>query len=187
MVAAGAFLLVFLVVILTISPRLQDDLGLNAGLGFDPPPDGPVTSPLLLAGAEVGQATWSRDGVCAEVTDSEGSIYRTCATPDPLRPIWGIDAPDDADPAYVIVASPPEVATVGGTTTTGEGLNGLTQARELPAAWTLIPLPENAVVSEVIAFDTGGSDLGNALCGDEEAPTGGPDRLQGGCLVPQQD
>lgn len=186
-VASGVFLLTFLVFLLVVSPRLQDGLGLNDGLGFDPPPDGPVVAPLTLDGVEVGQAVYDSDGVCAEITDSNGTIFRTCATPDPLRPIWAIDAPDEADPAYVIVASPPQAASVGGTTTTGEGLNGLTQARELPAAWTLLPLPDGAVVSELIVFNTGSSDLGDALCGVEDAPTGGPDRLAGGCLVPQQD
>ena len=186
-IASGAFLLIFLVFILVVSPRLQDSLGLNEGLGFDAPAAGPVVVPLLLDGVEVGQAVWDADGVCAEITDSNGSTFRTCATPDPLRPIWAIDAPDEADPAYLLVASPQAASSITGVTTAGDSLNGLTQARELPAAWTLMALPDDGVVSELIVLNTESSDLGDALCGDPEAPVGGPDRLAGGCLIPQQD
>lgn len=186
-IGTGVFLAVFLVFILFVSPRLQDDLGLNDGLSFDAPTDGPVEVPLTLDGVEIGRAVWDADGVCAEVTDSTGTTFRTCATPDPLRPVWAIDAPDESDPAYVIVATPPEAASVAGLTTAGEGLNALTEARELPAAWAVIPLPEGAVVSELVAYNVESSDLGNVQCGVEEAPTDGPDRLAGGCLVPQQD
>jgi hypothetical protein len=185
-VAGIVFLAVLLAVLIVVTPRLQDNLGLNEGLEL-PPPDAPVEVPLTLDGARVGVAVWDAEGVCAEVTDDLGTTFRTCARPDPLRPIWAIDAPDEADPAYVILATPPAVTSVGGRTTAGESLDALVQARELPAAWALIPLPDGAVVEEVVAFGTGGTDLGNVECGGEDAPTGGPERLAGGCVVPQQD
>lgn len=183
-IGTAVFLTVFLILILTLGRNFQDAAGLNAR-GFDVP-TAPVTAVLTLDGVEVGTATWDAEGVCAEITDATGTTFRTCAVPDPLRPIWAIDAPDDADPGYILVATP-AVASIGGLTTAGEGLNALTQGRELPAAWAVIPLPPGAVVAELVAYNTESSDLGNALCGDEEAPTDGPARLGGGCLVPQQD
>lgn len=186
-VGAGVFLVIFAVFVLVISPRLQDNLGLNAGVQTFPTPSAPVEVPLTLDGREVGRAVWDAEGVCAEVTDDTGTTYRTCAEPDPLRPIWAIDAPDEASPGYAIVATPPVVANVAGRTTDGESLDALTQARELPAAWALVPLPDGAAVEELVAFNTENSDLGNVLCGGEDAPTDGPDRLAGGCVVPQQD
>lgn len=186
-VAAGVFAAVFVVVLLVITPRLQDNLGLNSsGQSFEVP-DAPVEAALTLDGVEVGRAVWDAAGVCAEVTDTSGTTYQTCAVPDPLRPFWAIDAPDSADPAYVIVATPPEVVDVRGRTTDGEPLTALTQARELQAAWALIPLPPGATLDQLVAFDADSSDLGDVVCGGEDAPTGGPDRLAGGCIVPQQD
>lgn len=180
------FLAAFLIVLLFFSPVLQDRLGLNGDLPF-PVPDAPVEVPLSLGGETVGVAIWDDAGVCAEVTDSAGTTFRTCASPDPLRPFWAIDAPDGSAEGYLLVATPPSVIDVAGTTTDGESLAGLTQARELPAAWAVIPLPDGAVVDELTAFSTGNTDVGNALCGAPEAPTDGSDRLNGGCLVPQQD
>ncbi len=185
-IGTGVFLAVLLILILTVGRSAQDNLGLNDGLGFDVPTS-PVSVPLTLDGVEVGMATWDAEGICAEVTDRTGTTFRTCATPDPLRPIWALDAPDEADPGYVLVATPPEAASVAGITTAGEGLNALVQARELRAAWALVPLPEGAVLSELVIYNTESSDLGNALCGVEDAPTNGSDRLDGGCLIPEQD
>lgn len=186
-IATGVFLVVFLVLILVVSPRLQDRLGLRPGAQPFETPGESVQVELTLEGRAVGTATWDAEGVCAEVTDETGTTFRTCATPDSLRPIWAIDAPDDADPAYVIVASPPEVSRIVGVTTDGEGLDGLTQSRELPAAWTLIRLQPGAAVRELVAFNTEDADLGNAECGVEDAPSDGPDRLSGGCIVERQD
>lgn len=184
----GVFLVLFLVFILVVSPRLQDQLGMTEGTRDLPTPSGdPVVVALTLDGREVGTATWDAEGVCAEITDDAGQTFRTCARPESLRPIWAIDAPDDADPGYVIVASPQEVASVGGLTAAGDPINGLTQARELPAGWTLIPLEEGESVARLVAFDVEGDELGDALCGTEDAPTDGPDRLSGGCEVPRQD
>lgn len=185
--ATGVFLVIFAVFLWVVSPRLQAQLGLNEGeIGFDPPPT-PTQVPLRLDDRQVGAATWDASGVCAEITDDTGTVYRTCARPDPLKPIWAIDAPDQADPPYVIVATHPAAATITGSTIDGEGLDGLTQARELPAAWALIPLPEGAVVQRIVARDVEGGELGDAECGVDEAPTDGPERLAGGCLVPRQD
>ncbi len=184
-IGTAVFLVLFLAFILTVGRSFQDAAGLN-DRGFDAPA-APVQAALTLDGVRVGTATWDAEGVCAEVEDPSGTTFRTCAVPDPLRPIWAIDAPDDADPAYVLVATPPAVVSIAGLTTAGEGLNALTQARELPAAWALIPLPDGAVVDELVAYNTESSDMGNVLCGVEDAPTGGPDRLAGGCLVPRQD
>ena len=186
-VATGVFVVVFVVFLLVVSPRLQDNLGLNSGSQSFPDPDAPVEVPLTMDGETVGTAVWDAEGVCAEVTDATGTTYRTCATPDPLRPIWAIDAPDEADPGYVIVGTPPEVMEVRGLTTAGEPLAALTQARELKAAWAIIPLPPGAAVEELVAFNTSGAELGNVECGGEDAPQGGADRLSGGCIVPQQD
>lgn len=186
-IATGVFLVVFLILILVVGPRLQDQMGLSEGArDFEAPP-APVTATLTLDGAQVGVATWNAEGVCAEVTDRTGTTFRTCATPDPLRPIWAIDAPDEADPPYVIVASPPAVASLAGRTADGEALNGLTQARELPAAWTLIPLPDGAQVSTLVAFNSENSEMGDVVCGTEESSTDGPERLVGGCYVERQD
>ncbi len=185
-IGTGVFLAVFLVLILTVGRSAQDNLGLNVGRSFDAPP-APVSVPLTLDGVEVGVATWDAEGICAEVTDRTGTTFRTCATPDPLRPIWALDAPDEADPGYILVATPQEGVSVAGITTAGEGLNALVQARELPAAWALVPLPEGATLYELVVYNTESSDLGNALCGVEDAPTDGSDRLNGGCLVPEQD
>jgi hypothetical protein len=185
-VAAVVVVVVVAVFILQVSPRLQEDLGLTGVQAF-PVPDEPREVPLTLDGREVGVAVHDASGVCAEVTDRAGTTFRTCAEPDPLRPFWAIDAPDEADPAYVIVAGPPDVASVTGTTAAGEALDGLTQARELPAAWTLIPLPDGAVVDRLLALDVDGRELGDLSCGVEDAPTGGPERLAGGCLIPLQD
>lgn len=180
-----AFLGLFLAFLLFISPRLQDSLGLNGPRPFPEPPE--PTDVELVAGAVGGVAVWDDGGVCAEVEGADGQVFRTCAVPDPLRPIWAIDAPDDADPAFLLVATPPDVASIEGRTTDGEVFSAMTQARELPAAWALVPLPEGAVVDTMTAFNVEGSDLGGAECGVEDAPTGGPDRLQGGCLVPEED
>lgn len=187
MIATFVFLVVFLVLVLVVSPRLQDRMGLTADGRAFPPPSTAVEVPLTLDGIEVGVATYDAAGVCAEITDGIGTTFRTCATPDPLRPIWAVDAPDEADPGYLIVATPPEIASVAGTTTDGEGLDGLTQARELPAAWTLIPLQPGAAVRQLVAQNTEGSDVGTAECGSDEAPTDGPERLSGGCFVERQD
>lgn len=180
------FLALFLGFLLLVSPVLQDRLGLSGDRGF-PVPDAPVEVPLTLGGQEVGVAIWDDAGVCAEITDSAGTTFRTCAVPDPLRPIWAIDAPDEAADGYLLVATPPAVIDVAGSTTDGETLAGLTQARELPAAWALIPLPDGAVVDQLTAFNSSNSDVGGAQCGVPEAPTGGSDRLNGGCVVPQED
>ncbi len=186
-IVSGVFLLLFAVFLWVVSPRLQDQLGLNEGVvGFDPP-SAPVQVPLTLDGDQVGVAEWNAEGVCAEMTDSTGTIFRTCAEPDPLKPIWAIDAPDQANPPYLLVATAKEAASVAGTTQDGEGLNGLTQARELPAAWAIIPLSEGSVVARLIAQNNEGADMGEAVCGVEDAPTDGPARLAGGCLVPRED
>lgn len=185
-IGTGVFLVLFLGFLLFVSPVLQDRLGLSGSREF-PVPDAPVSVPLTLGGQEVGVAVWDDAGVCAEITDSAGTTFRTCADPDPLRPIWAIDAPDEAADGYLLVATPPAVIDVAGSTTDGETLAGLTQARELPAAWALIPLPDGAVVDELKAFNSSNSDVGGAQCGVPDAPTDGSDRLNGGCLVPQED
>ncbi|WP_370323743.1 hypothetical protein [Euzebya sp.] len=186
-VASGVFLVTFLVFILVVSPRLQDQLGLTEGAVDFPTPSVRTEVPLTAEGDEVGKAIWDAGGVCAEVIDSAGSIFRTCAEPDVLRGIWGIDAPDEATPAYVIVAAPPEAATVTITTTDGDEVEVATQARDLPAAWAIAPLPTGAVVAEVATFDDDGADMSVGECGVEDAPEGGPRRLAGGCLVPRED
>jgi hypothetical protein len=186
-VLTGVFLALFLVAILVVGPQLQDRMGLSEGARTFEPPAEVMTVPLEMGDGVSGVATWDADGVCAEVTDAEGTTYRTCAEPDPLRPIWAIDAPDDAVPGYVLVASPPEIANIGGVTTDGESLSGLTQARELPAAWTLIPLEDGAAVRLLVAYNTSSSDVGNAVCGTEESPGGGSERLSGGCFIERQD
>jgi hypothetical protein len=87
----------------------------------------------------------------------------------------------------VLVAGPRQVASIRGLTTAGDSLDGLAQARELPAAWTIIPLDEGEAVAELVAYDTGGGEMGDAQCGTDDAPTDGPERLAGGCIVPRQD
>lgn len=186
-IGVGIVLVLLLAVLLVISPRLQNRLGLTGDPRTFPTPEEVVEVPLTLQGREVGVAIHDARGVCAEITDSADETFRTCAVPDPLRPIWAIDAPETADPPYVIVAGPPAVASVAGITTDGRSLSGLTQARELPAAWTLIPLPPGAAVSELVAYNAENSDLGNAECDTEEAPTDGSERLAGGCIIPRQD
>jgi len=180
------FLVLFVLFLVFVSPRLQDSLGLNQPLPFNQP-DATTTVPLLLGEVEVGEVVWDASGVCAEVTDPGGAVFRTCAVPDPLRPIWAIDAPDEATDPFLLVATPPDVASIEGRTTDGETFAALTQVRELPAAWAIVPLPEGAVVDEMTAFNVEASDVGGAQCGVEDAPTGGPERLAGGCLVPQED
>ncbi len=185
-VMSMVFLLVLLVVLLVVSPRLQDQLGMGGSRGFSAP-ENPVEVTLELGGEVVGVAVWDAGGVCAEVEDGTGTTYRTCAEPDPLKPIWAIDAPDDADPGYLLVATPPDVVNIEGRTTAGETFGMLTQARELPAAWAIVPLPDGAVVDTMTAFGVTNSDLGNAECGVDTGATGGAERLGGGCVVPQQD
>lgn len=190
-VVSLAFLVVLGVVLLVVSPRLQANLGLNEPRPF-PTPAEPVTTTLQAPDGLVATATWDAEGVCAEVTDASDTTFRTCADPDSLRPIWAIDAPDAADPAYLLVGTPPDVASIEGTTTDGEVLAALTQ-RELPAAWAIVPLPRGAVVERLVALDLQGSDLGDAECGtplageDRAEVAAGPDRLGGGCTVPRQD
>jgi hypothetical protein len=143
---------------------------------------------LELDGEQIGLAVWDAEGVCAEITDRGGSTFRTCAIPDPLKPIWAIDAPDEADPAYVLVAGPPLATEMRVVTTDGQTIPGATQGgTDLPAGWAVIPLPDDAVVAEIVAVNAESSDLGNAVCDDHDAPTDGPDRMQGGCFVPRQD
>lgn len=186
-IASGVLLLLFAVFLWVVSPRLQDQLGLNEGVvGFDPPP-APVQVPLTLNGEEVGVAEWDAEGVCAEITDSTGTIFRTCARPDSLKPIWAIDAPDQADPPYLLVATPRDAASMTAVTQDGETLEGLTQARELEAAWVVLPLTEGAVVDRIVVYNIEGADLGEAECGVPDAPTDGPAHLAGGCFVPRQD
>lgn len=186
-VASALFLVLLAAFLLVVSPRLQDGLGLNGPLPFDEPPSTQVVA-LGTAGAPLeASATWDADGVCAEVVDQTGTAFRTCAVPDPLRPIWAIDAPEEASAPYLLIATPPEVASVEGRLTSGETFAALVEARELPAAWALIPLPEGGVVEDIVALGTNGDDVGGAQCGVEDAPTGGSALLQGGCLVPQED
>ncbi|MGI9015872.1 MAG: hypothetical protein ACR2HR_02005 [Euzebya sp.] len=185
---SAAFLVTFLLFILFVSPRLQDRLGLNEGVVPFPSPPATVVVPLELDDMQVGVAVWDQEGVCAEITDQSGTTFRTCAVPDPLRAIWAIDAPDEAEPAYLLVATPPEATTVRGTSRDGETFEASTQTGEdLPAAWALMRLPAGAVVSEIHAFNAEQADLGGAMCGVEDAPTDGSRRLQGGCLVPRED
>ncbi|HUG84776.1 MAG TPA: hypothetical protein VMM13_09440 [Euzebya sp.] len=185
-IATGVFLVVFLVFLVVVSPRLQNQLGLTGDARAIAPPAETTEVPLTLDGREVGVAIWDAQGVCAEIHDASGTIARTCAQPDPLRPIWALDAPDEADPPYVIVGGPPAVASVAGITTDGQSLSGLTQARELPVAWTLISLPPGAAVAELIAYNSENADLGNADC-SLEVGAEGPQRLNGGCVIPRQD
>lgn len=181
--AGMAALLAFL---LLVSPRLQARMGLGEdAVGFTPP-SAPVSAPLTLDGDRVGEARWDDAGVCAEVTVGPEGTYRVCARPDPLRPIWAIDAPDEAAVPFLLLAVPPDVGTVSGTTTDGEIFTGVAQT-DLPARWILIPLPEGAVVDRIEVTGTDTDDLGTARCGAIEAPPGGPDRLGGGCLLPSED
>ena len=182
--AAGLFVLIFVSFTLVVSPRLQRQLGLSDARGFDAPPS-TQTVPLTLDGEVVGEAIWDAEGICAEIT--AGGTYRVCADPGPLRPVWAIDAPDDADPAYVVVATPAEGVEVRGTTDAGDVLEAEVQARDLEAGWALIPLPEGSAVSELVVYDGDDSDLGDVVCGTEESETGGSSRLQGGCYVEEQD
>ncbi|CAN5513312.1 hypothetical protein BH23ACT9_BH23ACT9_13210 [soil metagenome] len=194
-IGTGVVAALFLLFLLVVSPRLQDQLGLTEGARTFPAPDAVVEMPLTLDGQAVGTAVWDATGVCAEITDATGTSFRTCAVPDPLRPIWAIDAPDEADPGFLIVGGPPEVAKVAVVTTDGERLTAEAQVRDMPASWTLIPLPAGSAVRDLIAFNEENSDLGNAECAPTGAvgqyvdalPSDGPDRLSGGCMVPRQD
>ncbi len=185
-VVSMVFLLVLLVVLLVVSPRLQDQLGMGGTRGFSAP-ENPVEVTLELNGEAVGTAIWDAGGICAEIMDATGTTYRTCAEPDPLKPIWAIDAPDEAEPGYLLVATPPDVVNIEGRTTAGETFGALTQARELPAAWAIVPLPDGAVVDTIVAFGVTNSDLGDAQCGVEDGGSSTSVRLGGGCVVPQQD
>ena len=99
----------------------------------------------------------------------------------------GTYAPDEAEPGYLLVATPPDVVNIEGRTTAGETFGALTQARELPAAWAIVPLPDGAVVDTIVAFGVTNSDLGDAQCGVEDGGSSTSVRLGGGCVVPQQD
>lgn len=181
----------FVVFLVFISPTLQSRMGLgDDAVGF-PVPDAPRSEALLLGDEVVGEATWDASGVCAEISpagrDAAGETFRLCADPEPLEPVWALDAPDEADPGYLLLAVAPDVGSIRGTTTDGEPLEGTTQT-SLPAGWIVVALPDGAVVDRFDVFAAlDDDDLGTVDCTAADAPTDGPDRLAGGCLIPSEE
>ncbi len=179
---ALALMAALVAVLVLVSPNLQNRMGIGPDpVGF-PTPDEPVTQ--LLAGEDGWEAaaTWDGAGACVVVTDTSGADFRTCADPDPLRPIWALDAPD-ADGPLLVVATTPQAAAVEVTTVGGARLDVTLQGTDpLPARFGVLRLPDAAdPVDEVLVTGAAGEELVVASCGLD---ADGPDLLGGGCEIP---
>lgn len=173
----------FVAFLLLVTPALQDQLGIGPDGVPLATPGTPVRLPLAGGATWEGTVVWDASGLCAEVR-AAGTTTRSCASADPLRPLWGIQ-PVAADPPLVVVAAAPDVASVEVETVDGQRLSAQVQGPDegLPGGFAVLAVPAGAQVAALLALDAAGGELVRAPCG-----TGGSGAalLGGGCTVPAE-